>query len=271
MKQNQNNIIDLFDNGRWLLVLAFILQVLSISIDGLIDSSLLESFLFLNLDLPQNASLFIDKTMMVLCLLGLPLIFINKMRFILIFYFFWFLLQPILTFLLHSTFAYQYSILAHAARFSLPLSIYLIFTGDETLSHRGRLVLRVGISLTFIGHGIEAILIHPKFVDYLITFFNNFLSTDLLESDANKILIAIGVIDIIVGMICLFKKIPAIILWMVFWGGITASWRLLYYDYDGLIQFFLRSVHWLGPLFLVYKGSFKIKYLFIKKDKRIFI
>ncbi len=103
------------------------------------------------------------------------------------------------------------------------------------------LLLRIGVFLTFLGHGINAILIKPNWI-HLITSFG--VSTNF----AIHAMPIIGVIDVLVAFSILIYPIPKVIIWAVFWAFITALSRPL--SGEPILEFIERGSNWIVPLVL---------------------
>ncbi|RTZ00024.1 hypothetical protein EKM02_08970 [Flavobacterium sp. RSP49] len=104
------------------------------------------------------------------------------------------------------------------------------------------LIARVGVFGTFLGHGIVAIGINPKWIPLLTTF-------GLSIKQAIFIMPFIGIMDIIVAVITLFYPIRGILIWATFWAFLTALSRPL--SGDPVIEFVERSANWCLPLALL--------------------
>lgn len=80
-------------------------------------------------------------------------------------------------------------------------------------------VLRIAVAGEFIGHGVLAIGAKPDW----IAWFAKFGVSD--PALATKLIVAIGVADVALGILVLIKPIRIALLWMVFWGFWTALVR----------------------------------------------
>jgi len=80
-------------------------------------------------------------------------------------------------------------------------------------------VLRVAVAGEFIGHGVFAI---QGKADW-IKWFGQFGVSD--PSMAGTLLFWVGILDITIALIVLFKPIPAVLLWAAIWGFWTALLR----------------------------------------------
>jgi len=107
------------------------------------------------------------------------------------------------------------------------------------------LITRIAISLTFIGHGIYAIGVNPKWVILITTF-------GFSVEKAIMIMPYIGVLDLIVATLILVKPSKVLLFWMVFWAFITALSRVI--SGDSVLEFIERSSNWGLPLvYLLFK------------------
>lgn len=102
-------------------------------------------------------------------------------------------------------------------------------------------ILRVGIFLTFLGHGIVAIQGPLRWIDYL-----EFIG---FSSDrASDILPLIGFLDILVALTILIKPYKYVVLWASIWAFSTALIRPL--SGEEIWAFVERGSNWMTPLAL---------------------
>ena len=117
------------------------------------------------------------------------------------------------------------------------------------------IILRFAVFFTFIGHGIIAYNVNPKWIS-LITAFG--LSTE----QSFYIMPYIGLLDILVAVILLFYPMRIVLIWAIFWAFITALSRPI----SGLpmVEFIERASNWTIPLvlLLIYGFPKNIKELF---------
>lgn len=104
-------------------------------------------------------------------------------------------------------------------------------------------VLRIAVAGEFIGHGVFALQGKKDWVGW----FAQFGITDV--TTATQLLFLLGVVDITLGILILFKPVRLVLLWMVFWGFWTALLRPLV----GMPvwDFIERSANWGAPLALL--------------------
>jgi hypothetical protein len=132
---------------------------------------------------------------------------------------------------------------AHAIRYGVALAIVMP-------EHAFR-ILRVGTSLTFAVHGLEAIGLHPQFVEYIL-HTAGLVGLPLSEIATRYVLQMIGVVDLVVaGSLLLPRPRPITAGYMAIWGTITAFARTVYAGPAGLPETLIRASHAGGPLALL--------------------
>ncbi|MCA9550358.1 MAG: hypothetical protein KC933_10000 [Myxococcales bacterium] len=90
-------------------------------------------------------------------------------------------------------------------------------------------LLRLGAAAVFLGHGLEALLQHPQFVDYLLVTARRAAGFPLAEAATHPILYVIGVVDVVVALSVWRGPHRLALGWACFWGFATAAMRLVYY------------------------------------------
>ncbi|MBO06063.1 MAG: hypothetical protein CMI58_03375 [Parcubacteria group bacterium] len=118
-------------------------------------------------------------------------------------------------------------------------------------------ILRLGVAGEFLGHGVFALQGKEGWFKYFEGF--GISNPDTIIS----ILILIGVMDIALALIVLFKPVRPLLLWMALWGVWTAliRWPL---GPDPVWDFFERWANWAAPLALYYLVGGR---LFLKNKK----
>ena len=105
------------------------------------------------------------------------------------------------------------------------------------------IICRIGIFGTFIGHGIVAYLVNPKW--YPLLTCHGF------SIDQSSILMHyIGIIDIIVAVTILIYPLRLIVLWATIWAFLAAFSRPI--SGELFIEFVERSANWCLPLALFF-------------------
>ncbi len=105
-------------------------------------------------------------------------------------------------------------------------------------------LLRVGVAGEFLGHGLLAI---GKKADW-IKWISQMIHVDM--ATATTLVVLIGIADVIVAIVVLFKPVKPILLWAAFWGFWTALVRPLVGV--GWLDFIERFANWAAPLALYY-------------------
>ena len=105
-------------------------------------------------------------------------------------------------------------------------------------------ILRIGVAGEFIGHGLLAIEGKTDWIGWI----KQMIGVD--APTAATILLIIGIIDIILALIVLFRPVRHLLLWMAFWGFWTALVRPLVGM--PIWDFIERFANWAAPLALYY-------------------
>ncbi|OGI84128.1 hypothetical protein A2997_01375, partial [Candidatus Nomurabacteria bacterium RIFCSPLOWO2_01_FULL_36_10b] len=101
-------------------------------------------------------------------------------------------------------------------------------------------ILRIAVAGEFLGHGMFAIQGKESWIGWVTKLTNVDIGT------ATTILILVGIMDILVALIVLFRPIRAVLLWAVFWGFFTALLRPIVGD--PIWDFIERWANWGAPL-----------------------
>lgn len=104
-------------------------------------------------------------------------------------------------------------------------------------------VLRIAVAGEFIGHGMFAILGKQQWVGWIQKFG---VSDPTL---ATKLLLFIGLFDLVVAAIIFFKPIRIVLLWAIFWSFWTALVRPIVGE--SFWDFIERWANWGAPLTLL--------------------
>ena len=119
-------------------------------------------------------------------------------------------------------------------------------------------VLILATASTFITHGIEALQLHPGFVDLILGSLKRF-SLSISEAACYQILFVIGVMDIALGGFILFSRNTKLLVWVALWGAIAALSRTLAHGPEFWMESIIRTTQCYLPLTLAI--------LFIQKEK----
>ena len=153
----------------------------------------------------------------------------------------------------------QYAIAAHATRWGLGICLMLLYIASTTKLPNVRLrtiqlttILAVGCTaVTFAIHGGEAFMLNPPFIDLIVSAFG-MLSIDQSNAQVHFILRAICVMDLCLAISILFKPHPKVLLWMCFWGALTALSRPLTIGMEAWHEAFIRAANAGMPLLIYF-------------------
>ena len=101
---------------------------------------------------------------------------------------------------------------------------------------------RIGVFGTYLGHGIVALGINPKWIPLLTCY-------GFTEEQAIFLMPYIGIVDIIVAFFVLIFPIRILVLWAVLWAFATALSRPI--SGQEFVEFVERSANWCLPLVLL--------------------
>lgn len=105
-------------------------------------------------------------------------------------------------------------------------------------------ILRIGIFGTFLGHGIFALQLKPRFIEMLTAFIG------VTGNLANNLMYLIGIIDILTAIFALFYPFRLMLIYASIWGFLTALARPI--ANDPIWDFIERWSNWAAPLALLY-------------------
>lgn len=105
--------------------------------------------------------------------------------------------------------------------------------------------LRLGVAGEFLGHGVFALQGKEGWFKY----FTPFGITD--PGTITKILLVVGIIDVLLALHVLLKPVRPLVVWMAIWGLFTAllRWPI---GPDPIWDFFERWANWGAPLALAF-------------------
>lgn len=162
----------------------------------------------------------------------------------------------------------DYALPAYAMRLATPLAFIMIFSTwwqsrSELLAKTLPLqLIAAATAVTFIMHGIEAILAHPGFIDMTLGVAQqlSFGLIALSETQARYLLLVVGILDIAAALGLLLLRNKAALCWVVAWGLFTAALRCLNYGHGGLPDAIIRLPHGLLPLLLWHTCSWSLRH-----------
>jgi len=104
-------------------------------------------------------------------------------------------------------------------------------------------ILRIAIAGEFVGHGVFALQGRKAWVDWFSIFGVNDVQT------ATTLLWLVGSADVLMAVLVLIKPVRLVLLWMAFWGFLTALMRPI--AGDSIFEFVERWANWGAPLALL--------------------
>ncbi len=104
--------------------------------------------------------------------------------------------------------------------------------------------LRIGVAGEFLGHGLLAIMGKKDWLGWISQL------TKVDASTAATLLLLVGISDVLVALIVLFRPINVVLLWAVFWGFWTALVRPIVGQ--SWLDFVERFANWGAPLALYF-------------------
>ena len=113
-------------------------------------------------------------------------------------------------------------------------------------------LLRIGVFLTFLGHGFFALYGKAQWIKYLTIF-------GFSDSTALKLMTYIGVIDILIALVVLLRPHKYIVFYAFIWAFSTALIRPI--SGESILDFVERGANWVTPLclFLLLNSKRKIE------------
>jgi hypothetical protein len=161
----------------------------------------------------------------------------------------WFAIETLVSGFGGGLFAAALSPFARAIRYLTPLAIAALIVNDET---RAQKLLRYGTAAVFAGHGVEALLLNPSFIDYLVVTADRLAELTIPLSLAQVLLFAIGVADVSLAVILIRRPGRAVLGYMAFWGVATALMRSVYFGPElGWPHTLVRVLNGGAPLMLL--------------------
>lgn len=126
---------------------------------------------------------------------------------------------------------------------------------------RAEWALRIGICGSFLGHGVFALMGKEAWIPFLTV-------VGIPAASAPQVLFAIGLFDVLIAGLALFKPYRAVLVWAAFWGFATALIRPI--TGSPIWDFVERSANFMAPLALLYLQGMpkKMKDLLTISSKR---
>lgn len=135
------------------------------------------------------------------------------------------------------------------ARILAPLALAAFATG-RTRAALG--LLRAGVAAAFLGHGVEALLRKPEFIDLILGSGRRLADLRIPEAAAREALGVIGTADLAVAAALLLPlRLPLVAAWAAAWGLLTAFSRVAQMGWWNYPETLVRLVHVGAPLALL--------------------
>ena len=147
----------------------------------------------------------------------------------------------------------EWSLAETAVRYAAPLAlICLTWKPDHRLARPIAIgLLTLATAATFTIHGVKAIQLHGPFTDLILLSNLRWTNWDLSQSLAERILLTIGWVDCLVAACLLLARSRPILLYMMFWGFITAASRTTAFGLPAWPETLLRAANGGLPLVLL--------------------
>lgn len=105
-------------------------------------------------------------------------------------------------------------------------------------------ILKIGVAGEFFGHGVFALQGKAQWIAWVESL------SGMSTSFATMFMFVVGIVDIALALLVLYKPIKVAVLWMAFWGFWTALVRPLVGE--PIWDFIERSANWALPLVMFY-------------------
>ena len=240
----------------WTLRVVVALQCLGAAWAATLHMSPIGETLFFDLGVSEQAALFVEQLGIWLMIGSAAAVLAFRSRAVPALAAGWFILLAVLHTYRGGAAFTDWALGAHAVRYMAPAALAIMVKpiGDARsveLAEALNWLLRAAVAATFIIHGLEAINQHPRFVDYLLVASNSLLGYDLAEPIARNMLYVIGTMDLTLAVLVLTKrKWRWVLLWMTFWGVVTACSRIVFAGWDKGHMTLIRAANGGLPLVL---------------------
>ncbi len=232
------------------------LQVIGYGFKAWTEGNSLSNFLLLNTVLSERSCLLVSQGTVVLMALMIFWSFFKWSPWPFFTLGFLFLTEAIFRTVVGGDFASNFAITGHAARYLWLLAVGYALLLRRSLDVQRTLpviptLCRVGLSLTFITHGIEALLRDPKLVDMLIATSHSLPIFPANESLAKLTLLFVGIVDVLCGIWALWRPHRSLLYYMGVWGILTALVRIPFSPTHGIFEALIRASHGGLPFLII--------------------
>lgn len=234
-----------------------LVQCIGLLWTSIVAGSSIETVLFGTFGWHDQASFMLDRLVAALLLVGATAGLLTKARLPYLFIAAWFFAIGLARTWYGGAAFSDLTVPAHAVRWAAPLAIYFLpyslmhapkaIVRERAMNEVGIIwLLRAALALTFFVHGLEALQLHPRFIDYLLMAERRLLggALGLQESAAQMMLYAIGAVDVA----CAFWLIAGrmrrgLLLHMAVWGVVTACSRAVHSGEHGIHETLIRAAN----------------------------
>lgn len=143
----------------------------------------------------------------------------------------------------------EFHLPAALVRASGPLLLYA-FLFSDVAKNLQQILGRVVMAVVFATHGLVALFQAPDFVDYLIAANQFVFGTYMDQGLAENLLLLIGLVDLLVAALILWRPFKGVLYWAVFWLVLTLFMRLAVGGVENYPQVLIR-LPYLGMLLLI--------------------
>lgn len=237
----------------FILILTLCIQLIGYTIYIDVNGSAIGKNLWFNLELPDGIAYRIDFYLAILFIPFLALGLFKRSPWPFYLCFLWLFTMSALAWYQGGSFSAPYSVFAHMNRYLLPACLaYWIHAGIPSKKTYDdiSIILTIAIAVVFITHGIEAMRKNPAFIDYTLRIFRTYTPLHIKEKHAVFFLLGVGIQDILLGLVILWKPNKWVFAYMAFWGAWTATLRTVYSPNHGLANTLLRAANGGIPLVL---------------------
>ena len=223
----------MLNSSLWCLRITVAGQCLAAARTAWMVPSEINGWLFMKAGMPENVTSLIDQFAAGLLIAVAVSAIVHPVRALLFFSAAWMAALSLALFFDEGTTGDAPAPIAHAVRVAAPLGLMLLLpcpgkksTPDTVRTSPAIWILLLGVAATFVAHGLEALQHYGRFVDLIIGSAKTWLGMNVSQSDAESLLTAIGVQDLLLAALLLLRRWRWIAGWMAFWGLSTALSRM---------------------------------------------
>lgn len=159
----------------------------------------------------------------------------------------------------------ELSLPEHAVRYIAPLALAVcggVGVASCVSSSRTRIaviMLAVAASCTFAAHGYKAYQCYAPFIDLILLSDMQWTNAGFTQATAEKLLVAIGIADILVALVLLAFRSRIAAFYMVVWGLVTAASRMTALGMEAWPETLIRIANGGVPLVILIHWTTKRK------------